>query len=83
MICAALGSILSFARPYSPQSKGKIERWFQTMQKQWMNSINWNDFKSIDLLNESLSGYVNSYNNTIHSSINKNQLISTCLMLKI
>ncbi|AOZ77269.1 integrase [Clostridium pasteurianum DSM 525 = ATCC 6013] len=71
LICAALGSILSFARPYSPQSKGKIERWFQTMQKQWMNSINWNDFKSIDLLNESLSGYVNSYNNTIHSSINK------------
>ncbi len=25
-ICASLGVILSFARPYSPQSKGKIER---------------------------------------------------------
>lgn len=68
LICASLGCILSFAKPYSPQSKGKIERWFQTMQKQWMNSINWNDFKSIDALNESLNIYVNSYNNNIHSS---------------
>ncbi|WPC39760.1 DDE-type integrase/transposase/recombinase [Clostridium sp. JS66] len=70
LICASLGSILSFARPYSPQSKGKIERWFQTMQKQWMNSINWGDFKSIDILNESLLTYVNHYNKTFHSSIN-------------
>lgn len=71
LICAALGSVLSFARPYSPQSKGKIERYFQTMQKQWMNTINWNDFKSIEALNESLAIYVNSYNNSIHSSINE------------
>lgn len=70
LICAALGSILSFARPYSPQSKGKIERRFQTMQKQWMSSINWCDFKSIDILNESLLTYVNHYNKTFHSSIN-------------
>ncbi len=27
-ITASIGTILSFARPYSPESKGKIERWF-------------------------------------------------------
>lgn len=69
-ICANLGTILSFARPYSPQSKGKIERWFRTLQDQWMNVINWNDFSSIEELNGSLFKYVEEdYNSKIHSSI--------------
>ena len=69
-ICASLGTILSFARPYSPQSKGKIERWFRTLQDQWMNVINWNDFSSIEELNGSLFKYVEEdYNSKIHSSI--------------
>lgn len=71
-ICASLGTILSFARPYSPQSKGKIERWFRTLQDQWMNVINWNDFSSLDELNSSLSKYVEEdYNSKVHSSINE------------
>lgn len=71
-ICASLGTILSFARPYSPESKGKIERWFKTLQDQWMNVINWNDFSSLDELNASLSRYVEEeYNSKVHSSINE------------
>ncbi len=68
-ICANLGTILSFARPYSPESKGKIERWFRTLQDQWMNVINWNDFSSLEELNSSLFKYVEEdYNSKVHSS---------------
>ena len=70
-ICANLGTTLSFARPYSPQSKGKIERWFKTLKDQWMNVIDWNEFSSLDELNESLFNYVEKdYNSKVHSSIN-------------
>ncbi len=35
-ICANLGTILCYARPYSPESEGKIERCFRTLHDQWM-----------------------------------------------
>lgn len=70
LICASLGTTLCFAEPYSPQSKGKIERWFQTLQKQWQHLLDTSSFASVDELNESLNKYVESqYNSTIHSSI--------------
>jgi putative transposase len=70
LICASLGCALCFAEPYSPQSKGKIERWFQTLQKQWQQLIDTSSFNSINELNESLNNYVESkYNSTIHSGI--------------
>ncbi len=69
-ICASLGTILCYARPFSPESKGKIERWFKTLQDQWMNVIDWASFKSLEELNVSLNHYVEKdYNNTVHSSI--------------
>ncbi|WP_242852369.1 DDE-type integrase/transposase/recombinase [Clostridium butyricum] len=69
MICASLGCTLCFAEPYSPQSKGKIERWFQTLQKQWQFLIDPNSFNSIDEVNASLNNYVEKYNFTEHSGI--------------
>ncbi len=69
-ICASLGTIASFAEVFSPQSKGKIERWFQTLQRQWMNLLDWNSIPSIEQLNELLYDYVeNQYHQAIHSSI--------------
>lgn len=69
-VCASLGTILCYARPFSPESKGKIERWFKTLQDQWMNVIDWASFKSLDELNVSLTHYVEEdYNNRIHSAI--------------
>lgn len=70
LICASLGCTLCFAKPYSPQSKGKIERWFQTLQKQWQHLIDTSSFASINELNESLNSYVEGqYNSNYHSSI--------------
>lgn len=70
LICASLGCALCFAEPYSPQSKGKIERWFQTLQKQWQQLLDTSSFTSIDHLNESLNDYVElKYNRDYHTSI--------------
>ena len=70
LICASLGCTLCFAEPYSPQSKGKIERWFQTLQKQWQQLLDTSSFASIDELNVSLNKYVEGqYNSSFHSGI--------------
>jgi hypothetical protein len=47
-----------------------VERWFKSLHDQWMNIINWNDFASLNELNDSLYDYVeNTYNRKKHSSI--------------
>lgn len=69
-ICASLGTIVSYAEVFSPESKGKIERWFQTLQRQWLNLLNWDNISSIEELNSMLWDYVeNTYHQSIHSSI--------------
>lgn len=72
IICANCGMALIYTKPYSPQSKAKIERWFHTMKETWMRGINWEDIKDIDELNEKLNEFVNDYNNKIHSSLTEN-----------
>lgn len=70
LICASLGCALCYAEPYSPQSKGKIERWFQTLQKQWQQLLDTSSFGSIDELNKSLNSYVEGqYNSGYHTGI--------------
>ena len=69
IICANCGMELIYTKPYSPQSKAKIERWFHTMKETWMRGINWNDIKDIDELNDMLNEFITKYNNSIHSSL--------------
>lgn len=74
IICANCGMELIYTKPYSPQSKAKIERWFHTMKETWMRGINWEDIKNIDELNEMLNDFINEYNNKIHSSLTNNEV---------
>ena len=69
IICANCGIQLIYTRPYSPQSKAKIERWFHTMKETWMRGIDWNEITSLEQLNDMLNDFINKYNNTIHSSL--------------
>lgn len=69
IICANVGMALIYTKPYSPESKAKIERWFHTMKDTWMRGINWSEIESIDELNNMLNEFVNNYNNKIHSSL--------------
>ena len=69
LICAALGIELIHAKAYSPESKAKIERSFKTIKEGWMHSTDWNSFKSLNDIKESLQEFLyNNYNNKIHSS---------------
>lgn len=70
IICARLGINLKNARPYDPESKGKIERFNRTLKDTWLNSIDWNLIKDLDDFNNRLNKYINSYNNKVHSIIN-------------
>lgn len=72
IICASCGMELIYTKPYSPQSKAKIERWFHTMKETWMRGINWTDIKDIDELNDMLNDFINEYNNKVHSSLSNN-----------
>lgn len=72
IICASCGMELIYTKPYSPQSKAKIERWFHTMKETWMRGINWGDIKDIDELNDMLNDFINEYNNKVHSSLINN-----------
>jgi len=70
LICANLGTILIHSKPYSPESKGKIERSFRTVKDNWINGVDWNEYKSLEKLNEDFAIYINeSYNNSVHTAI--------------
>ena len=69
LLVARMGSVLNYTAPYTPTSKGKIERFFYTMKSGWMSGIRPTDFKSLDELSLSLKQYVHKYNTTPHSSL--------------
>lgn len=72
LICASLGTTLINAKPYSPESKAKIERSFRTIKDGWMRCTDWNTFKTIEDAKKSLNEFIyNNYINKIHSSINQ------------
>lgn len=73
IICANCGMILVYTRPYSPESKAKIERWFHTMKETWMRGINWEEIKNIDELNDMLNIFITDYNNKTHSSLKNSE----------
>ncbi|MDW7712597.1 MAG: DDE-type integrase/transposase/recombinase [Deferrisomatales bacterium] len=63
---AALGIALVHARPYRPQGKGKIERFFRTVQTQWLPSV---AGESLDALNGAFERWLHdTYHPRIHSS---------------
>ncbi|MCL6560911.1 MAG: DDE-type integrase/transposase/recombinase, partial [Firmicutes bacterium] len=69
MICASLGIILSHARPYSPASKGKIERMFRTLRMQFIETLD-AEVCSLEDLNARFLAYVEgTYNLRPHASL--------------
>lgn len=71
LICARLGITLSFARPYSPSSKGKIERFFRTLRNSFLSQLDISDISSFDELNKLNTAYIEgTYNQRPHSSLN-------------
>lgn len=66
-----MGVLLSHARPYSPASKGKIERVFRTFRTQFLSTLDLQELTSLKDLNTRFWSYVEStYNRKVHSSLN-------------
>ena len=70
LLGARMGTAVTYAPPYTPTGKAKIERWFRSMKEHWMAQLNMHDFKSLDELRDSLTEYVQHYNQSPHVSLN-------------
>lgn len=70
LLAARIGSVIHYDQPYTPTQKAKIERWFRTMKDQWLSGLDIRDFHSLDELRGNLLAYVQSYNQTPHTSLN-------------
>jgi putative transposase len=58
LVCAKLGVALIHARPYQPQGKGKMERWFRTVRAQLLSGLTAADTDSLETLNRRLWAWV-------------------------
>ncbi len=58
LVCAKLGIILIHSRPYTPEGRGKIERFFRTVRMQFLPRLSPDDTKSIEAINRALWGYI-------------------------
>ena len=69
-MCAKLGIALIHARPYRPQGKGKIERWFQSVRGQLLTRLTAHDTASLDALNRRLVAWIEGeYHHTPHRGL--------------
>lgn len=64
-ICASLGIALRHAKPYQPEGKGKIERWFRTVRMSFLSTAK---ATTLPALNEALGQWVATYHETLHGT---------------
>jgi len=64
-ICASLGIALIHARPYKPQGKGKIERFFRPVRASFLSSF---EGKTMTELNDSFTAWLQEYHERRHHS---------------
>jgi putative transposase len=58
VVCAKLGIALIHAKPYCPQGKGKMERWFRTVRMQLLPLLGPEKLTSLDTMNRALAAWV-------------------------
>jgi transposase InsO family protein len=70
IICASLGITKVHAKVRKASSKGKIERFFRTVKDNWVYSVDWSDFESLESINTEFNKYLsNKYTHKEHSSL--------------
>ena len=69
--CAQLGITLVHTQPYDPQSKGKIERFFKTVQTRFYPLLDMNPVHSLEEMNERFWRWLEEdYHRKPHASLN-------------
>lgn len=70
LVCAKLGVTLIHARPYLPQGKGKLERWFRTARLQLLPALTEADTHDLEALNRRLWAWIDGeYHQTPHRGL--------------
>lgn len=70
LVCAKLGVTLIHARPYLPQGKGKIERFFRTVRMQLLPVLGAADLQSLEAFNRRLWAWIEGeYHQTPHKGL--------------
>ena len=73
--CATLGIRRIHASPYSPEGKGKQERFFDTLQQQLLPEVEVSGIATLGALNESLWAWLECiYHRTVHSETGQTPL---------
>ena len=85
-ILETLGIYLIHSKPYRPQGRGKIERFFRTVRQSFLRLLDEEEIKSLEHLNMLFSTWiVTEYHREIHSSLGVTPLdawLSKCNMIK-
>ncbi|WP_040203120.1 DDE-type integrase/transposase/recombinase [Neobacillus jeddahensis] len=72
IMCARMGTKLIHAKPYSPESKGKIEKFFQFIDSSFTGEanllINQGKLSTLKQLNDYLRSWLEAYDNRVHRS---------------
>ena len=72
LICAEIGSKAIYCAPYSPESKGKIEKFYWYVDKSFEPEARVSGIETLEQLNEAFAAWLShSYHNKIHSEIEK------------
>ncbi|MBI4404827.1 MAG: transposase [Deltaproteobacteria bacterium] len=68
-VTAQLGIGIKHSRPYIPQGRGKIERWFKYVRDNFVAVSNQTQNPDkLDLLNQHFGEWVDEYNNRVHGT---------------
>ena len=69
-VCACLGIALVHTGPSDPAAKGKIERWFRTVDERFSDGLDASVLGSLDSLNQAFQNWLEQdYNNKPHSAL--------------
>lgn len=70
MIVESLGIYLCHSKPYRPQGRGKIERFFRTVRQSFLNLLEEDSIQSLEQLNHLFRTWLETeYHRKVHSSL--------------
>ncbi len=70
VVCAQLGTSLIHARPYKPEGKGKIERWFRRVRAEFLPLLGPQERAGLTALNRRLWAWIEGdYHHTPHHGL--------------